>query len=249
MQYTNRTFLTSMPPVTRHLLIINVLMYLATFVLQQRGIMDLNSWLGLHFWKACDFNPYQFFTYMFMHGGVWHLFVNMFSLWMFGALLERVLGSNRFLLYYIVCGLGAGLAQELMWQFTWQDILVSHVTGPAATSAQEIIEAINSGHAAFTMDDFYNGLITIGASGAVFGILLAFAMIFPDLPIYIMFVPVPIKAKWAVLGYGVLELFFGVTGTMSGIAHYAHIGGMIAGIFLILYWKHNGTLRKRYGSY
>lgn len=249
MQYTNRSFLTSMPPVTRHLLIINVLMYLATFVLQQRGILDLNSWLGLHFWKASDFNPYQFFTYMFMHGGVWHLFVNMFSLWMFGALLERVLGSNRFLLYYIVCGLGAGLAQELMWQFTWQDILVSRITVPVGATVQEVIEAINSGHAEFTMNDFYNHLLTIGASGAAFGILLAFGMLFPNMRMGILFFPYPVKAKWFVLGYGVAELLFGITGTWSGVAHFAHLGGMITGIVLILYWKYNGTISNRYGFY
>lgn len=249
MQDRNRSFYASIPPVTLHLLIINVLMWLATVAFQRAGMIDLNQWLGLHFWKASNFKIYQFFTYMFMHGGLDHLFCNMFSLWMLGALLERVLGTKRYLLYYIVCGLGAGLAQELVWQFSWQNILASGVTGPAATSVKDIIEAINSGHAAFTMDDFYNSLVTIGASGAVFGILLAFGMLFPNMPLYIFFIPIPVKAKWFVLGYGILELFYGVTGTMSSVAHFAHLGGLVTGIILILYWKHNGTLSNRYGFY
>ncbi len=232
-----------------HLLIINVLMWLATVALQRAGIIDLNNWLGLHYWHAGRFNPCQFFTSMFMHANFTHLFVNMFSLWMLGPLLERVLTSKRYLLYYIVCGLGASLAQELAWEFTWQDILASNVTGPAAGSVKDIIDAINTGHAAFTMDDFYNSLVTIGASGAVFGILLAFGMIFPNMPMGLLFIPVTIPAKWFVLGYGLFELMFGITGTMSNIAHFAHLGGMVAGIVLILYWKRNGTLSRGYGIY
>ena len=238
----------SIPPVTLHLLIINVLMWLATVAFQRAGIIDLSHWLGLHFWKGGNFSPYQFITYMFMHGGFDHLFCNMFSLWMLGALLERVMGAKRYLLYYMVCGLGAGLAQELVWQFSWQSILASSVTGPAA-SVQDIIEAVNTGHAAFTMNDFYNSLVTIGASGAVFGILLAFGMLFPNMPLMLFFIPYPVKAKWFVLGYGVLELFFGVTGTVSGVAHFAHLGGLLTGVFLILYWKRKGDLGNRYGFY
>ena len=236
-------------PVTRHLLIINIIVWLATFIFQQTGVIDLDRWLGLHFWQASHFNPLQFFTYMFMHAGFTHLFFNMFSLWMFGSLLERVLDSKRFLFYYISCGLGAAFAQELVWQFSWQSILLSSVSGPAAGSVTDIINAINSGHAAFTMDEFYNQLLTVGASGAVFGILLAFGMLFPNMPMYIIPFPFPIKAKWMVLGYGVVELFFGVSHTMNGVAHFAHLGGMIAGIIMILYWRHKGTLNRGNGFY
>ena len=235
-------------PVTRHLLLINILMWVATFVFEQTGVIDLNRWLGLHFWKGSNFNLVQFFTYMFMHGGFTHLFFNMFSLWMFGSLLERVLGSQRYFLYYIICGLGAALVQELVWQFSWQSILAGSVSGPAAGSVTDIINAINEGRAAFTMNEFYNSMITIGASGAVFGILLAFGMIFPNMPMYIIPFPFPIKAKWMVLGYGLIELFFGISHTMNGVAHYAHLGGMLAGIIMILYWRHNGTL-SRHGLY
>ena len=239
------SFWANIPPVTKHLLIINFLLWLATIVLQRTAAFDIQDWLGLHYWRASDFNAVQLVTYMFMHdsSGIAHVFFNMFSLWMFGSLLERVLGAKRYLFYYITCGLGAALVQELVWQFTWQDILAASVTGPVA-SVTDIIKAINEGHAAFTMDNFYNSMVTIGASGAVFGILLAFGMLFPNMPMYIIPFPFPIKAKWMVLGYGVIELFFGVTGEMSGVAHFAHLGGMIAGILLILYWRHNGTLTR-----
>ena len=244
MQQNNRSFWASIAPVTKHLLLINLVVWLATLVFQQTHIIDLERWLGLHFWKGSYFNPAQLFTYMFMHDtrGFTHIFFNMFSLWMFGSLLERVLGSKRYLFYYISCGLGAAIAQELVWQFSWQDILQGFVSGPAGASVDEIINAINSGHADFTMNDFYNRLLTVGASGAVFGILLAFGMIFPNMPMYIIPFPFPIKAKWMVLGYGTVELFFGISGAMSGVAHFAHLGGMIAGIIMILYWKKNGTL-------
>ena len=251
MQNNNRSFLASIAPVTRHLLIINVLVWLATIALQRAGIIDLNRWLGLHFWKGTNFNVVQLFTYMFLHdtSGIAHILFNMFSLWMFGNLLERVFGSKRYLFYYITCGLGAAFLQELVWQFSWQDILASSVTGPTGASVGEIIDAINQGHAAFTMNEFYNSLVTVGASGAVFGILLAFGMIFPNVPMYIFFIPIPVKAKWVVIGYGLLELYFGISGNQPGVAHFAHLGGMLAGILLILYWRHTGVLRRRDGFY
>ncbi len=238
-------------PVTKHLLVINLLMWLATLAFRQAGIIDLEQWLGLHFWKGSQFNVAQLFTYMFMHdaSGFTHIFFNMFSLWMFGSLLERVLGSKRYLFYYISCGIGAALVQELVWQFSWQDVLFTRVAGPAATSAADVIAAINSGAAPFTMNEFYNSMVTVGASGAVFGLLLAFGMLFPNMPMFIIPFPFPIKAKWMVIGYGLIELFFGISGSMDHIAHFAHLGGMLAGIIMILYWKHNGTLTRRNGFY
>jgi len=251
MQYNNRSFLSSIMPVTRHLLIINILVWLATYVFQRAGIIDLHQWLGLHFWKGSQFNVAQLFTYMFMHDtrGFAHIFFNMFSLWMFGSLLERVLGAKRYIFYYIMCGLGAGLVQELVWQFSWQSILAGSVSGPAATSITDIINAINSGQASFTMDSFYNSMVTVGASGAVFGLLLAFGVLFPNMPMYIIPFPFPIKAKWMVLGYGLIELFFGVSHTFSGVAHFAHLGGMLAGIVLLYYWKSKGMLYRGNGFY
>ena len=215
MQNENRSFLTSIPPVTRHLLIINVLVWLATIVLHRSGIF-LERWLALFFWQDSYFNLAQPLTHMFMHDthGITHIFFNMFSLWMFGGLLERVMGSKRYLFYYIMCGLGAALVQELTWQFSLQEIVP-----------------------------------TVGASGAVFGILLAFGMLFPNMPMYIFFIPVPIKAKWVVIGYGLLELYFGISGNQPGVAHFAHLGGMLAGIVMMLYWKHKGTFMRRNGFY
>ena len=235
MQFNNRSFLASMPPVTKHLIFINVIMWLATMALQRAGIIDLERWLALHFWKASDFIIVQFFTNMFMHDTrtFMHIFFNMFMLWMFGILLERVLGSKRFLFYYIACGLGASLAQELMWEFTWEGMYQSF-----------LVE-----YPGLPVEEFCNVLMAVGASGAIFGILLAFGMLFPNMPMYIFFIPVPIKAKWVVIGNGLLELYFGVSGHNPGVAHFAHLGGMIAGIIIILYWRHNGTLRKTNGIY
>lgn len=235
MQYNNRSFWSSIMPVTKHLLIINVIVWLATIVFGRAGIIDLERYLGLHFWLGSDFNPAQLFTYMFMHdsSGFAHIFFNMFSLWMFGSLIEKVMGSKRYLFYYISCGLGAALVQELVWQLSWQDMYNS----------------ISVQYPGFPADQFYNLLVTVGASGAVFGILLAFGMIFPNMSMYIIPFPFPIKAKWVVLGYGAIELFFGISHTMNGVAHYAHLGGMIAGILMILYWKHNGTLTRGNGFY
>ena len=215
MQSENRSFINIIPPVTRHLLIINVIVWLATVVLRRYDIY-LERWLALFFWQDSYFNVAQPFTYMFMHDAhsFVHIFFNMFSLWMFGGLLERVMGSKRYLIYYIVCGLGAALVQELMWQFSLQEIVP-----------------------------------TVGAPGAVFGILLAFGMIFPNMPMYIFFIPVPIKAKWVVIGYGLLELYFGISGNQPGVAHFAHLGGMLAGIIMMMYWRHNGTLKRGNGYY
>lgn len=236
------SFLTSIPVVTKNLLIINVLLWLATFVLKDKGLVDLTQYLGLHFWKGDNFNPAQLVTYMFMHdtssisGGFVHIFCNMFTLWMFGVLLERTFGYKRFLTYYLVCGVGAALVQELVWQLTW----VNDVAGLMHMTVPETEKLIAGGVIADLSEFLSNAYVTVGASGAVFGILLAFAMTFPNMPMYIIPFPFPIKAKWMVIGYGVLELFFGVTNTMSSVAHFAHLGGMIFGFLLLLYWKKKG---------
>ncbi len=235
----------SVPPVTKHLIIINAILWLATMLLGSRGIVDLTHYLGLHFWNGTDFHFYQFFTYMFMHdsNGFAHIFFNMFSLWMFGSLLEKVMGMKRFIFFYVVCGLGAGLIQELVWQFSWQSILadINNVSTSVINNAIITGEIDNE-----FLNMFYNGLITVGASGAIFGILLAFAMIFPNIPLYIMFIPIPVKAKYAVIGFAVIELFFGVSGAMDNVAHFAHLGGMLFGLILILYWKKKGLFNNYY---
>ena len=214
-----------LPEVTKNLLAINGLMFLASIVLGGRGI-DLESILGLHFFKATDFALYQLVTYMFMHGGFTHLFFNMFALYMFGGLLERIWGAKRFLIYYFVSGIGAGLLQEVV-QY------VDFVQSGMATYATVNIPTIGI----MPMGEFLNQWTTVGASGAVFAILLAFGMSFPNDKMFVFPLPFPIKAKFFVVGYAVIELFLGVSNAQDGIAHFAHLGGMLFGLVMILYWR------------
>lgn len=221
-------FLGNIPVVTKNIIIINVLLWLATIVLARTGI-NLISWLGLHFPGAEDFYAFQIVTYMFMHDthSLAHIFFNMFAVFMFGRVLESVWGPKRFLFFYLVTGIGAGLIQEIVWFFELKDVLFASQSLVDIGAAQPIGKA-----------DFLNYFVTIGASGAVFGILLAFGMLFPEVPLYLMFVPIPIKAKYFVVFYGLAELFMGVS-NFSGdnVAHFAHLGGMLFGYFLIKYWR------------
>ena len=212
-----------LPTIVKHLLIINVLMFLA-YITLIRFHIDLNDILGLHFFKASDFRIYQLVTYMFMHGNFGHLFFNMFALWMFGNTLENIWGSKRFLLFYMVCGIGAGLCQELVQYIQYATSLAQY-------------ETVNMGGRIISMDSYLNMMTTVGASGAIYGLLLAFGMMFPDSRIYLYFL-FPIKAKWFVIGYAVLELVLGFQG-VDNVAHFAHLGGMLFGLLLILYWRKN----------
>ncbi len=223
----------NMPKVTKNLIIINVLMFLATIVAQRYNI-DLARYLGLHFFLASDFNIAQLFTYMFMHGGFGHLFFNMFAVWMFGRTLETVWGPRRFLLFYIVCGIGAGLIQELVQYIEY-----------ATTLAQ--YQQVQVPWGVIPMSEYLNMMNTVGASGAVYGILLGFGMLFPNTPLFIFPLPMPIKAKYFVIGYAVIELFSGISNNPNdNVAHFAHLGGMIFGFIMIMYWKKKS---KRNGTY
>lgn len=220
----------NMPAVTKNLLIINVLCYLGYLVARRHGV-ELNDLLGLHFFLASDFKLYQLFTYMFMHANFQHIFFNMFALWMFGRTLEHVLGPKRFLTYYLVCGIGAGLVQEVV-QYAEYALHLSHYDG------------VNTGISVIPMAEYLNMMTTVGASGAVYGILLAFGMLFPNSEMYVFPLPFPIKAKFFVIGYALIELYSGFSASADGIAHFAHLGGMIFGFFLIMYWrKKNGNGR------
>ncbi|MBP3740673.1 MAG: rhomboid family intramembrane serine protease [Bacteroidales bacterium] len=185
-----------LPPAVKHLLIINVLCYLLYYALSRQHIIDLNYWLGIWTPSSGMFRIWQPLTYMFMHGNFEHLFFNMFSLWMFGAVLERSWGTRRFVFYYLVCGIGAGLL----------NLLVPGVH------------------------------LSVGASGAVYALLLAFGMMFPNEYIYLYFL-VPIKTKWFIIGMVALEILLGVFRSYDGVAHFAHLGGMLIGFLLILYWR------------
>ena len=216
-----------LPPVVKHLLIINVLLYLATFTMNRFHI-DLTDYLGLHFFKASDFKAYQLITYMFMHGNFEHLFFNMFALWMFGNTLENIWGSKRFLWFYMLCGVGAGLCQEVVQYIQYTTTLAQY-------------DSVNfGGGQVISMANYLNMLNTVGASGAIYGLLLAFGMMFPNSMIY-LYLFVPIKAKWFVIGYAVIELVSGFIGG-GNVAHFAHLGGMLFGLILILVWKKKGRL-------
>ncbi len=207
----------NMPPVTKNLLIINILMFAGKFVAAKYGI-DLDRILGLHFFIDPGFRWYQIVTYMFMHANLEHIFFNMFAVWMFGRIIEVTMGSKRFLFYYLTCGLGAGLSQEVVQ-------LAAYLYGSTIFG------------------------LTVGASGAVYGILLAFGMTFPDERIFIFPLPVPIKAKYFVCGYAVIELVSALAGSHDGVAHVAHLGGMLFGLLLILHWRNGDKGRKGGGYY
>ena len=215
-----------LPLVVKNLLIINSIFFLATIAMDYVWHVDLARYLGLHYIGASDFKPYQFVTYMFMHGSFAHLFFNMFALWMFGNAIENVWGPQRFLIFYFVCGIGAGLTQELVQYIQLNDIVQNY-------------EYVKIGNKSIPVDDYLNLLTTVGASGAIYGILLAFGMMWPNSKIYLYFL-IPIKTKWFVIIYGLLELFSGFS-SVDNVAHFAHVGGMVFGLLLILYWKNQGN--------
>ena len=217
----------NIPVVTKNLLIINVLVFVATWMLEAQNI-DLSGWGGLHFFFANQFHFYQFLTYQFLHANFTHLFFNMFALWMFGCVVENVWGAKKFLFYYISCGIGAGLMQEIV-QFVDFYLRVS-AQEPDITFAELLVVGEQ-------LSQQLNSWYTIGASGAVYAILLAFGMIFPNERIFIFPLPVPIKAKWFVLGYAAIELFMAVSSSGDGVAHMAHLGGMLFGFLMIRYWN------------
>ncbi len=265
-----------LPPVIKNLLIINILCFLATVVLERSLGINLYDLLGLHYFKSDYFSPYQFITYMFMHGDFTHLFFNMFALWMFGSTIENVWGSKKFIVFYLITGIGAALTHYLIihlqissdialiqaciqspdldtlgqlisnhkfmlkensgeiWnQFVaFKENVHSLQLYPNNVEIQENISAFLSSYL-----DYFVGLPNVvGASGSVYGLLLAFGMLFPNAMIYIYFL-FPMKAKWFVLIFGVVELASGIFGSGDGVAHFAHLGGMIFGLLLILLWK------------
>ncbi len=261
----------SMPPVVKNLLILNVLLFLGTVALEAAGI-NLTRLLGLHFPASDYFNPAQFVTHMFMHGGFTHLFFNMFALWMFGKILETVWGPKRFLIYYFVTGIGAAALHTLVnwWSLSSAaDAIIAFNNTPSPDSFLILLKRhfpeVKNAYLQFidnwTLDPnssmYANQAIhdlnamlqvkidipTVGASGAVFGVLLAFGMLFPNTEIFLLFPPIPLKAKYLVIGYGLIELYGGVMQQPGdNVAHFAHLGGMLFGFFLIKYWnKHRNT--------
>lgn len=252
MNQNSQGFLNSIPVVTRNLIIINGLIWLAQFLLLKNGI-DFSEYLGLHYFASNDFKPHQIITYMFLHDPMSpaHVFFNMFAVFMFGRTLETVWGGKRFLTYYMLTGIGAGLAQMLV---TYIRIHYLEIGLPA----EAIADVYQNGTALLNSMKNYadpnlaemNILIntsTVGASGAVFGILLAFGMLFPNVELFIIPFPFPIKAKWFVIGYGLIELGLGIANRSGdNVAHFAHLGGLVVGLIIILYWKKKAKSDGRY---
>jgi len=224
----------TIPTITKNLLIINVLVFVLTNVLELRDIhlMDI---FGLHFFLASDFHLYQLFTYMFVHADLQHIFFNMFALWMFSSVIENVWGQKRFLFYYLTCGIGAGLIQMVAQFFSF------YLTVKGQSPGISMLETFQLGH---MYGDALNSWTTVGASGAVYAVLLAFGMTFPEERIFIFPLPIPIKAKWFVVGYVAIELFSGLSSRGDNVAHFAHLGGMLFGYLMIRYWQNHNNMNE-----
>lgn len=212
-----------LPPATKNLIIINALIFVATMLNEDFMI----STFGLFYPTSRYFHFWQPLTHMFMHGGIWHIFFNMFSLWMFGSVIEQYIGSRKFLILFIVAGLGgAALHMGVEW-----------------IQAQTYMAGIAEGSSkAMLAYESLKLTPTVGASGAIYGLLITYAMLFPDATLMLLFPPIQMKAKWMVVIFAVVELLTGVSSVASGIAHFAHLGGMLFGWMLVRYWKNKGTL-------
>ena len=245
----NRRDFFSTASVVWNIIIINVLCLIATTVLRSRSGIELNDTLGLHFVLSEKFRVYQFFTYMFMHAGVEHILFNMFAVYMFGRLFEMFWGGKKFLFYYLVAGLGAAIVQQTVWYIDYCSIAKHIADMPAVMShistegAKALAESLNYSDEYMGRLNILMNIPTVGASGAVFGILLAFGYMFPKEKLYMFFLPIPIPARVFVIVYGLIELFAGVANfSWDNVAHFAHLGGLLFGLILLLIWKKRGKL-------
>lgn len=257
-----------LPTIIKNLLIINALFFLATISLKQAIGFDLEEYLALYYFDSPNFKPYQFISYMFMHGGISHIFFNMFALWMFGKVLEEVWGPKKFLIYYLVTGVGAAVVHTFVNWWTMSsmmtdfaaiqntpspDLILKFVQDHLSNANPKIYDFINQwsltpNDPAYINDamsictriiDMKMNIPTVGASGAVYGVLLAFGMMFPNSLIYVFFA-IPIKAKFFVIIYGAMELWTGIMNDPTdNVAHFAHLGGMLFGFILIKLWNKN----------
>ena len=243
------SFFLRIPPVTRNLLIINILLYLAQAAIPSLG-NTMERYLALYYFTSPGFNVAQLFTYMFLHGSFTHLFFNMFALLVFGPPIENALGSKRFLFYYITCGIVAGLIQMGVFAIMihkYADMFDPEVYRRIINEGWPLIQrGYNfTDPSAGTLNALVNTPM-VGASGAVYGVILALGMLYPNMPMYLFFIPYPIKAKWVVIGYAVIEITQGLGNMVTNVAHFAHLGGMIAGLALILYWRKKGVFNNHW---
>lgn len=221
--FSRNSILANMPPVVKNLIMANVIVYIITMISGN----FMYEHFSLFYFKSPLFKPFQLVTHMFMHGGFAHILFNMYALFIFGSVLERVWGSQKFLFYYFVTGIGAALIHLGVMALQLRGYEAAFNAGDmlARTGIQDILLTP-----------------TVGASGAIYGLLLAYGMLFPNNIMQLIFPPVALKAKWFVLIYGAIELMLGLSGRGGDIAHFAHLGGMIFGFFLILYWKKNNRM-------
>ena len=210
-------FISQIPTVTKNLVAINILMFIATLV--NENFMVAN--FAMFYPVSPFFKPWQILTHMFMHGGFWHIFFNMYSLLMFGSILERSLGTKKYLIFYFVTGLGAA---ALHTGVEWLQARVFIANGIAQAYQQLLVTP------------------TLGASGAIYGVLIGFAMLYPQARLTLIFPPIPMTAKWLVIIFAAIELFSGINGIQDGVAHFAHLGGMLFGWLLIRWWRKQGKL-------
>ena len=216
-------FFNNMPPVTRNIILINIVMFVATCINENFMV----STFAMFYPGSPFFHIWQPVTYLFMHGGFWHLFFNMFCLWMFGSALERTIGSRKYLTFFFVTGLGAILIHTGI-EYLQMKALASATKGVLTAGQLNILRTPN-----------------VGASGALYGIQIGYAMLYPNDVWTLVFPPISLKAKWFVVLFVIIELFTGVTGTADGVAHFGHLGGMLFGFLLILYWRKSGKLWRR----
>lgn len=259
-----------LPPAVKNLLIVNGLFFLASVVFEYSFQISLIKELGLHYWTSPDFEIYQVATHMFMHGGIAHLFFNMFALWMFGVILEQNWGAKRFVFFYVFTALGAAFLHQTVLAIEYYNInsafdafkdsptvenLVSTLKAIGADINTTYVDKLKSIYsegtisasdvASFkyqinTLIDGKLSVPTVGASGAVFGILIAFALYYPNTELYLLFLPIPIKAKYFVGIYAAMELYLGIQNNPGdNIAHFAHLGGALFGFILVKYWNKN----------
>ena len=223
-------FMANVPTVTRNLIIINVIVFIATLINENFMVTTFAM-----FYPASQyFHSWQILTHMFMHGGFLHILFNMYTLWMFGSVLERMIGEKKFLIFYFVCGLGAVALHTGVEYLQAQGYLAAMADGSAADAA-----AAARSYAELKMTP------TLGASGAIYGVIIGYAMLFPESRLTLLFPPVTLSAKWMVIIFAAMELLFGITGSVVNVAHFAHLGGMLFGWILIKYWRKKGTLFNR----
>lgn len=244
------------PPATLNIIIVSLLVWLASIVLPDKFGIDVVRYFGLHYWRSDAFNPLQLLTYIFMHNthSFGHIFCNMFGVWMFGRSVEELWGAKKFLFFYLFVGVGAGIIQELTWEIDLLGFVKDFDTAIAANSGASLgeyqpmliqgdITQANAEELVNLRNQWFSRFVTVGASGSLFGVLLAFGWLFPQTRMMLIFLPfIPIPSRVFVAVYAVFELVFGLAGVADGIAHFAHLGGLLFAAILLFIWKKKNKL-------